>query len=70
MSQIFIILLVHLFQNVDVDTVESLFTSDGYLVVRAQVKGAENVRERKIHINREAPAEAEKPDSGAGDEKK
>ena len=55
-----------IFQNVDVESMESMFTNEGHLVVRAKIKGSEDIPERTINITREAPpggdkaAEAEK----------
>ena len=37
------------------DTIESTFTNEGQLIIRGRVKGAENVTERTINIEREAP---------------
>ena len=35
------------------DTIESLLTSDGHLVITGKVKGSENIHERTINIERE-----------------
>lgn len=44
---------------------ESLLTEDGQLIITAKVKGAENIKERVINIQRE-----EKPKEGGSDDKK
>ncbi len=57
-------------QNVDVDSMESMFTSEGHLVIRAKVKGSENVQERTINISREEPAAGDKEKEPSSDKKK
>ena len=48
------------FQNVDTESIESRITEDGYLVIKGNVKNAENAEEVDINITREDP-EAGKP---------
>ena len=45
---------------------ESMFTNEGHLVVRAKIKGSEDIPERTINITREAPPGGDK----AGEAKK
>ncbi len=42
------------FQDVDPESLESLLTNEGHLVVRGKVKGAEDIKERTIDIQKEA----------------
>ena len=44
-----------MFQNVETEEIESVLTHDGYLVVRAKVKGADDIKERVINIQKEEP---------------
>ena len=55
-----------IFQNVDVESMESMFTNEGHLVVRAKIKGSEDIPERTINITREGPPSGDK----AGETKK
>ena len=43
----------------EIDSIESMFTNDGHLVVKGKVKGSEDIPERTINITREAPPSGE-----------
>lgn len=44
-------------EDVDGETMETILTHEGALIVRAKVKGAENNEGRTLNIQREAPKE-------------
>jgi crystallin alpha B len=54
-------------ENVETDSVESQLTTDGYLVIKGKVRGAEDVKERVINIIREEPSK-EKSNKEGGKE--
>nr|UQK61710.1 small heat shock protein [Eunice torquata] len=53
-------------ENVETESFESQLTTDGFLVIKGKVKGAEDVTERVINITREEPAPAKEPSKEEG----